>query len=328
MPTPTPNDVHVNGLLTNLSVARLQDPSKFVARRVFPNVPVAKKSDIVPTYSAADFHRAEMTRRGPGSKSARSDYRVTTTTTYNCTNWSLEKAVDDQTRANSDAPFRPDQDAAAYLTQQLLLRQEVQFGASFFTTGIWTGSTTGTDLTTGTYTAWDDVTSTPIEDITTEMGYVESKTGFLPNKLVVNRKVWNRLKNHPDIVDRIKGGATAGSPALVTRQAVASLLELDEILVGAAIQNSAQENLTESSGYIFSNNGALLCYAAPAPGLMIESAGYTFSWTGMGGNNAGLMVDTYRDESVKSDIHRIEAAWDEVALSPALGVFFSSMVTS
>ncbi len=42
---PTQTDVHVNQPLTNISVAFMQSDAGFVARKVFPVVPVAKQSD-------------------------------------------------------------------------------------------------------------------------------------------------------------------------------------------------------------------------------------------------------------------------------------------
>ena len=44
--SPAPGDVHVNGTLTNVSLAYMQNTAGFVADKVFPGVPVTKQSDI------------------------------------------------------------------------------------------------------------------------------------------------------------------------------------------------------------------------------------------------------------------------------------------
>ena len=47
MPQPTSSDVHVDAILTNISVAYIQQQGAFIANRVFPSVPV--KSSLINT---------------------------------------------------------------------------------------------------------------------------------------------------------------------------------------------------------------------------------------------------------------------------------------
>ena len=47
------------------------------------------------------------------------------------------------------------------------------------------------------------------------------------------------LCDDPDIVDRLKYGQTAPRPAQVTKEAMAALFELDEIMVMDGIYNAA-----------------------------------------------------------------------------------------
>jgi hypothetical protein len=51
--------------------------------------------------------------------------------------------------------------------------------------------------------------------------------------------VYNALKTNPRVLDQVK--YTGGDPAVVGRQAIASLFEVDELLVGMARQNTANE---------------------------------------------------------------------------------------
>ncbi len=45
MAQPTASDVHVDAVLTNLSVAYIQEQDAYIATKVFPVIPVDKKSD-------------------------------------------------------------------------------------------------------------------------------------------------------------------------------------------------------------------------------------------------------------------------------------------
>ena len=326
MPQPTGSAQYLNLLLTNVAVGAMQDPANFVAARVFADVPVEKQSSRYAVYNRGDFFRDEMQRRGPASESAGGGYRVSTDP-YNCEVWSLHKDVDEQTRANASDPFRPDSDAAKYLAAQSLLRQEVEFGLNFFTTGLWTGSTTGTDLVGGTdFTVWNDASSTPIEFVEEQMVNVESNSGFLPNVLVLSRRAWIRgLKNHPDIVDRVKHT----NPNAITTDQVARLMGLDEIIVGAAVRNTAQEGLTANIDYVLGNH-ALLAYRSPAPSLDAPSAGYTFRWTGLDGvEGLGLpaairTIDMPLKRAVR---HEIDVAFDMKVVAADTGVFLSGVVS-
>jgi hypothetical protein len=138
----------------------------------------------------------------------------------------------------------------------------------------------------------------------------------------VNRTGWNTMKNHPDIVDRVKHV----SDGPVTTDIVAKLLGLERIVIGAAVKNTAQEGATDSVSYIFGKH-ALLCYAAPAPGLEVPSAGYTFRWTGMDSSMGGATISTYRIDIKKVDRHEIEFAFDPRVTSSIMGVFFQNIAS-
>ncbi len=45
MPQPTREDVHVDAVLTNISIAFIQAAENFIASRVFPIIVVDKQSD-------------------------------------------------------------------------------------------------------------------------------------------------------------------------------------------------------------------------------------------------------------------------------------------
>lgn len=323
MPSPTSSQVHINRLLTNLSVAFVQDSSKFAALRMFPGLGVPNKSDNYPVYSQADFQRDEMQERAPSTESAGGGYAIDLTPKYSCTRYAFHVDVDDDTIANADAPLRPTQDSSVYLGQKTLIKHEVLFGSTYFTTGVWTGSSTATDLVAGTdFTAWDDVTSTPIEDVDAQKEAIEGGTGYLPNKLCLNRKGWNALRNHPDIVDRVKHTSSES----ISRGIVARLMELDEIVIGAGVRNTAAKGLTGAFSYIFGNH-ALLAYVPPSPSLMTPSAGYTFRWTGLPGSVDGMSVSTLRMDNIKSDRHEIEMNIDMKVVAPTVGAFFSSVAS-
>jgi len=314
MPQPTQSDVHVDAVLTNISVAYIQQAENFVAGRVFPTIPVPKQSDKYFTYTQADFFRDQVQPRADGTESAGTGYGLSTSS-YNALVYALHKDIGDQTRANSDAPLSPDQDATRFLAQQMLIKQERDWATNYFATSVW-----GTDATPGTL--WSASGSTPIDDIETAKGTVLTNTGYLPNTLVLSYNAYKILRNHSDFVDRYKyTSADSMTPDLIGK-----VVELPTVHVMKSTYNSAQEGATAAYSQI-GDKDALVCYVAPSPGLMTPSAGYNMTWSGVGGAlGTSTAVSRYRMDHLKADRLEIESAWDFKVVSSALGYFFSNPV--
>jgi len=336
MPQPTLQDVHVNRPLTNISVAYLQEAAgvEFVADKAFPAVPVENKSDLYYTYARADFNRDEMQKRALSTESAGTGYNVNSTGTYNCDVWSLHKDVDDQIRSNSDSPLAPDRDATIFLTQKALIRRENQWVSKFFGTGIWTNNVSGQATADSTHVVYWDAANYPNGNPITDIRHAKtqmrlSSGGFAPNIFVVSRPVFDKLVDHPDFIDRTKYGQTAPNPAVATRQIMAEILELEDVLVIDAVYNTAAEGAAESNSFIGGLSAALF-YRPKNAGLMTPSAGYVFNWTGLIGTTggAGVRIKTFRMEHLASDRVEIDSAFDMRLVSADLGFYFNNVISA
>jgi hypothetical protein len=317
---PSRSDVHVDGPLTNISVAFLQDADNFVADKVFPNIPVSHQSDVYYTYPKGEFNRDDMELRAPGTESAGANYKLSTDN-YSAPVRALHKDIADQVRANSDSPLSPDREATEFLTGKALINREVNFAANYFVPSVW-----DTDVTSGLN--WDDAASTPIADVRTGVRTVLENTGFKANTMVMGRTCWDILVDHPDLVGRLDRGQTSG-PARVLRDAIAALFEIDQVLVMEAIQNTAGKGLADSHSFIGTGVDALLVYAAPSPGLMVPSAGYTFSWTGfLGASQNGMRMKRFRMDHLESDRIEIDSAYDQKLVASELGYFFDDVTAA
>lgn len=317
--SPTAGDLHVDRLMTNISLAYMNKATSYVAQRVFPIVGVDRQSDKYASYTKADFFRRQLKKRAPGTPAQEVSFRVSTDNTFYCDVISGEYPVPYQVASNTDAPFNNRRDATMLLTQLGLIEREIDWATKFFGAGIW-----GTDITPGTL--WSANGSTPLVNIEVGMKTVLQNTGLKPNKLVLGYEVWSILKNHADIVARVNAGQTPNGPAQVTRQALAQLIEVDEILVMESIKNTAAEGQAASMSFIGGKH-ALLVYAAPSPSLMLPSGGYTFTWTAFpGANAAGGRIDTYNDNKLSSEVHRFEMAYDQKKVAADCGYFFESVV--
>jgi len=318
MPQPTKSAVHVNRPLTNISIAYIQNPNNFIAEKVFPSIGVAKASDTYFKYDKDSWFRDEMKQRAPSTESAGSGYTIDNTPSYNCKNWALHKDIDDDIRANEDAPLNSDREATLFLTQKGLLKKEKEFVSNYFKTGIWTGSATGSDIDL-TALKWSNSASDPVKDIDTQKAAMIEKTGFEPNTLVVPLSVHNILKNHPDIRDRIK----YVQKAVVTEDILAMLFGVEKYLVAKATNNTAIEGAAATMASVFTPN-ALLAYSAPTPSIMVPSAGYVFNWTEY--SSVGARIKKFRMENVKSDRIEIETSFDMKQVAADLGAYFINVI--
>ena len=333
MPQPTPSDAHIDAILTNISIAFMQDQTEFVASRVFPIVPVNKQSDKYFTYTREFWFTEEAEKRAPSTESAGGGYELGTDS-YFCDVWAIHKDIDDQLRANADSPIDLDGDATRYNALQLLMKLENIFVTDYFTTSVWTGAATGNDQTgvagapaADQFRQWNDASSNPLETIARLMDEMQQKTGFRPNQLTMGAQVWTELSHHPDILDRIKHTERG----VVTREILAALLELDSINVARSTRNTANEGATPSYSFYWGKN-ALLTYSAPAPSLLQPSAGYVFGWTGYTGTGGvegigvGSRVNRMRMDPIRSDRIEAEMSVDTKIVAADLGVFLASAV--
>lgn len=315
MSQPTKGMVHINRPLTNISVAFMQDANEYVADRVFPRVPVNKQSDSYFVYDKEAFARAIAADRSGATESVGGGYEIATAT-YSCRQKSFHKDVPSDVAANSDEPLDAFRDATEFVTRAMLLKREADFAASFFTTGIWTNGATLAGAT-----QWSDPSSNPIDAVKAAVRTVQAACLVKPNKLVVGPQVFDALSEHPDIVDRYK----YTNANTLTREMIAQMLGVDEILVGEGVQVTSVEGQTTTTGYIFGKH-ALLVYAAPRPSLLMPSGGYNFTWKAYG-NDYGARIRRFPMTHL-NDAERIEGdmAYDSKVVAPDAGYFFNNAV--
>ncbi len=324
---PSQNAVHVDAALTNFSIAYMQDQTNFVADVVFPNVPVDHKSDKYFVFSKDAFLRAGGKQVPYGQEAPRGGFALSTSSYDVGTPWRWAFDLTPDVLANADGGVNIDQAASNYVMSGLLIQREVQWAAAYFTTGVW-----GTDVVGGTgFTQWnDDANSDPITDISTARATILSNTGYLPNTLCVSFWVHEALKKHPLIIDRLK--YVGGASKAITAEMLAAMFEVDRYVVAKAVQATSQEGETVSTALVLGKN-ALLCYSAPAPGLLAHSAGYNFVWSKLTGmNNLGVATFRYPmphlGVSSNSVTERIEGqyAYSLQVTGKDLGYFFSNAV--
>lgn len=305
MSKPTYQQIHIDVALTNISVA--YTPGDFIAADVFPNIPVNNISNRYFIYTKADWLRREAQVRAPGTRAARGDYGMSTGQ-YVCVERAIAKGVPDEMVSNADAPLKPMEDATKWCTNQIMLELEADVSSKAFGSG-WSSSATPSVV-------WSNPSSTPLEDVETGMNTVVGTIGKNANVAVMGRGLWRYVKNHPDLVERIKYTAGPNSPAIVTVNAVAALFGVDKLLIGIAINDTAQEGATSSLSYVWGNH-CLLAYVTGAASLLEPTAGYIFSYQ-------QRQVSRFREEQERQDVVEARQSWTTALTATDAAYFIKS----
>jgi len=334
MPMLTPSAVHVDGPLSNLTLAYVQSQEVFIADKIFPTVGVEKQSDLFYTYDRANMNRAgDVKELAPRTEVNRIGQTVSTTP-YFARVYGLGMDFGEQVLANEDTVLDIRAAGAQTLVNRMMIDRETRFASTFFTNGVWGTSVTGATNASGNQPVlWSDYTnSTPIANVTLAARTMQlASGGFKPNTMVVGAEVRDILVNHPDILSRLNGGSTIQNPALIQTSKLAEIFNVENFYVMEAVQNTAAEGLTEVPAFIGGDN-ALLCYTPPAAGLMVPAAGLTFAWNSIpGANNLGVTVESFSDDGLKrqqvAELIQVKMAYDMQLVGPDLGYFFNQIIT-
>ncbi|AYD87353.1 major capsid protein [Microbacterium phage ValentiniPuff] len=324
MPQPTENSLHINAPLTNVSVAYTLDRAGLIADKVFPEIPVDHKTDIFWTVPRGAWFRDEAKPRAGGTESVGSGYD-TDQDTYHTIVEAIHKDVDDQTRANADAPFNLDADATRFVTDRLLIRKEVKFLKSVFKTGVWGSDFQGVASAPNAsqFIQWSDYDdSNPVKDIKRWKRQILATTGLVANTLVLGYDVLDALSEHPAFIDRVK----YTSAESINLDIIARYFEVDRILVSQTVLNSGKEGRPDVFDFQL-GKVAWLGYVAPTPGLLTPTAGYSFSWRGVsGGLGQTVGISKFRMDHLKADRVEGEIAVDPKIIAPELGIYAYDVV--
>lgn len=323
---PTKGQAHIDKALTNMSVAYIQEETNFIADKVFPQIPVKKQSDTYFVYNKGDFFRDEARVRSGASESVGGEYGVEAADPYYCRVHAFHKDVTEQDRANYDEPLDADADATDFVSQKMLIRRERIWAEKYFKPGIWTTQLEGvaSNPTAGQVLQFNQVGSDPIKVVSDQIVAMAESTGFRPNTVVMSPAVFYALKNHEDIIDRIK----YTQKGVVTADLIATLFEVDHVHVAWSVVNVANQGATDDINFIMGRH-MLLAYVNPRPAIKKPSAGYIFAWTGLKGAGAfaNRMVRLPMDMlGIGTERIEGEIAFDAKVIAQDLGVFFKDIV--
>jgi hypothetical protein len=323
---PTVRDVHVNRPLTNIAIAFMQNPENFFSNRIFPMLPVNNKSDEYYVWDRGDWNRDDAQQVGAGDEYPVGVKRLSTDN-YNCKTVKYSEMIADEERANADGALDLERTATENVMRKHMIRMDRRWVENYFTPlNVWTGGTTGADITPAAADKWDQfATSDPLAQMRPEIRSLMTKgldKRFI--KLVIGPNVYDALRDHPVFIDRVSNDTTRDPDAAF----IAQILGIGEVIVGESVYNAAAEGQTPDDRFILEDDNALLVYATPRPALNVPTGGYTFVWSGLtGSQNRGVNIRKIRRDPRDSDQILSRSSWDNKLVAAECGMLFRDVLT-
>ncbi len=320
--------------LTNVCLSYFQNAAGYVARKVFPIVPVPISSAHFYEFDKGDLARDNVARKpefgrvSPGIYGKREKF-------YHCEVDQVITGIDqistlDFQRTNAPAVIDPRRVKVRWVAEQMNIHLDRVWAGKYFNPASWTHVYTG--VNTGTpgdsqFWCFDSANSDPVTFFSRLRNRMILSGLREPNKMVLGANAFVALTNNPSILERIKYQCSEANPANVTENVLAQLFGLDEIVVAKSVYNAAPYGAPDDIRFICDPNDALLTYTTSTPSIDEPSAGYTFTWD-MLGNGQYTSVQQYLGEGgTHTEFIEGLLCTDPEITSADLGVFLRGAVS-
>lgn len=327
MPTPDVRSEIIRGPLADVST-RFKNMS-YIGDLISPIKDNVSHKAIYYKYRRGDWFRDEAALRSPGTKAKRGDFNLDSVN-ITTKQYAFAKAVtreDIESEGMQGAPpVNMQQDAIEYCADKVDLKKEKRIANIVQTTTWADGVGSGGEDVEGKWASSEAAaTNTFFADIRKATIKIQSETGMTPNHLMLDFRTMEDLKENPLVADKIK----YTQRNIVTADLIGSLLGV-RVLVGAAIENTDKEKLTDTmtSKYVWEYNAtkgsAFLFYRPAAMGLKVPTAMGQFRVRQEGG--AGRLTRVFREEAEDQWVYETREDTDIVAIASQLGYAFKDTI--
>jgi hypothetical protein len=264
----------LNPALTAIAIGYKNPDVNLIADIVLPRLPTAKKFSYT-VYGAAQGFTVPNTKVGRKSEPTMADFGGTMLTSE-CVDYGLDdlipnddiKAFEDMPKPSTGGPLSPQIISTQFLTGLVELDREVRVAGQVFNTSNYVNQQT----LSGT-SQWSDYTnSNPLSALLAALDVPLIR----PNKLVLGQAAWTGLRQHPKLVNAVF--RTPQNSGSVPKEALAELLEIDEVIVGTGFVNTAKKGQTPNYVRVWGKHAALLSVSLQAAQAMQPTFGFTAQW--------------------------------------------------
>lgn len=319
--------------LTNMALSYYQNAANYFAKAIFPICPVQLSSDNYYIFNKEDLLRDNWQRKPAYGKVAPAVVSEHTET-YNCQVDQMIMGIDqirmtDLNRRQGPSVSNVKQQRTKTIAEQANIHQDVHFADKYFRAGAWKDEWTGLDdvnVTGKQFIKFSNHNSDPITFIDGRKTAMHQETGRTPNRLAIGANVFDALKAHPAILERVKYGGSTANPASVTENVLAQLFGVEKLVVLKSIMNKADMGAEANMQFIGDPNSFLLAYATNSPSVEEPSAGYIFTWDMLGNGQILPILNYLGENGTHSEYIEGLMAHDMRKTADDLAMFFTDAV--
>jgi hypothetical protein len=161
---------------------------------------------------------------------------------------------------------------------------------------------------------WDKAaTAVPLTNIKAAKLAFRKQCGMLPDAIVMNYEVFERIKEVQQIIDRLKYTYPGMDIDNMGAAELARLFRIPRVLIGGAVYDSAGKNVTSVITDIWDDEYcALIKIPQDRQDVTSPGLGWTFLWSEDSPQNP--VVEQYREDKIRSDVMRVRHNTDEYLL--------------
>lgn len=273
-----------------------------IGPQVMPYFGVAKDSSEFPVIPKEELLKIPNTTRAMRQTYPRSDWAFEMGF-YATRENGWEEAIDDRERKLYQSLFDAEVVSTQRATKIIDLAQEQRVASRVFNGSNFTPDPVSVE--------WDTAaTATPIEDVNDAVSTIRQTCGMLANTLIVSFTTFQNLKRCSEIIDLLKYTFPGIDINRMNSQQLAAVFNLEKVLVGGAVYDSADKGQAASVADLWSTEYAMVTRTSNGGDLTEPCIGRTFFWTA---ENAGEMpvVESYREEGKRGDVIRVRHDTDE-----------------
>jgi len=204
----------------------------------------------------------------------------------------------------------------AILARETAINRERMAAAIAFSTTVFSGKTTtlsGSDQ-------WDNAASDPVAIGQSARDSIIQASGEAPDTVIIGYAVYSALRQHPAIVEF--ASRTQTSVGIVSNEDIARALDVENVFVGKAVANTAEENLTASNSYIWGKS-ALWCKLRQSPAPMTPQSCLQ-RWRFQGSQDGSV-----RRWEPTPYVEQVDMLWNDQFSAPTteLGYLYAAVVS-
>jgi len=163
-------------------------------------------------------------------------------------------------------------------------------------------------------TEWDNpATATPVDDINDAVLDFRKQCGMLPDLLQINYNQYMKVKRCDQVVDQLISTFPGLDLNALTASQLAQIFNVPRVLIAGAMYDSSGKGVDTVVSDIWSDEYASLVKISDRLDLMAPGLGRTFLWTADSPQNP--IVESYREEKIRSDVLRVRHNVDERLLA-------------